>query len=173
MKKLISAITLIIALCVLPRSAYAQSTVDIKEWEVPWENSRPRDPFAESETSIWFVGQLTGYLARLDVETGDFKKIDLEEGSGPHNLIVDDSGIVWYAGNRTASIGRHDPKTTNIEKIAMPDAAAADPHTLVFDGKGHIWFTVQRGNFVGRLNMASRQIDLVSSKTERVATLWD
>ncbi len=167
MQHLILALILVCGIYASPLSAEAQSTVDIKEWEVPWEDSRPRDPFAENENSVWFVGQLTGYLARLDVETGDFTKIDLEEGSGPHNLIVSDLGIVWYAGNRTASIGRYDPKAADIEKIAMPDAAAVDPHTLVFDEKGHIWFTVQRGNFVGRLNMASRQIDLVSSKTDR------
>ncbi|MFQ5563666.1 MAG: lyase [Parvularculaceae bacterium] len=149
------------------RPAAETTTVDIKEWRVPWENARPRDPFAESASSVWFVGQRAGFLARLDVETGDMTKVQLEAGSGPHNLVVDADGYVWYAGNRKSLIGRYDPQSGALEKIPMPDSAARDPHTLVFDGDGNIWFTVQGGNFVGRLNMESRKVDLVASKTAR------
>lgn len=148
--------------------ARAQETVDIREWRVPYEQSRPRDPFAETEGSVWFVGQRAGYLARLDVESGAFKKVELKEGSGPHNLIVGSDGIVWYAGNRTALIGRYDPQTQEIEEIAMPDPAARDPHTLIFDeGEENIWFTVQGGNFMGRMNIESRKVDLIPSKSDR------
>lgn len=143
-------------------------TVDIREWEVPYEKSRPRDPFAITETSVWFVGQRAGYLAHLNVETGEFMKVELKEGSGPHNLIVGADGIVWYAGNRTTLIGRYDPETKTIEEIPMPDAAARDPHTLIFDeGEKNIWFTVQGGNFVGRMNLETRKVDLIPSQTER------
>ena len=107
--------------------------LDIREWQVPYEASRPRDPFAASETSVWFVGQRSGYLAHLDTTTGEFTKVDLKDGSGPHNLIVGSDGIVWYAGNRTRLIGRYDPASGEIEEIMMPDEAARDPHTLVFD----------------------------------------
>ena len=148
--------------------ATAQETVDIREWRVPYEQSRPRDPFAASETSVWFVGQRAGYLAHLNPETGAFRKIDLKEGSGPHNLIVGSDGIVWYAGNRTALIGRYDPETEKIEEIPMPDPAARDPHTLIFDaGEDNIWFTVQGGNFIGRMNIETRKVDLIPSQTER------
>ena len=148
--------------------ALAQETVDIREWEVPYENSRPRDPFAENANSIWFVGQRTGYIARLDADTGDFTKIVLKEGSFPHNLIVGSNGVVWYAGNRTRLIGRYDPATGETQEIPMPDAAARDPHTLVFDqAEENIWFTLQGANMMGRLNIASRKVDIIPSKTER------
>lgn len=151
-----------------PSRAAAQETVEIREWRVPYEQSRPRDPFAVNETSVWFVGQRAGYLAHLNPETGAFRKIDLKEGSGPHNLIVGSDGIVWYAGNRTTLIGRYDPETENIEEIPMPDPAARDPHTLIFDaGEENIWFTVQGGNFIGRMNIETRKVDLIPSKTER------
>jgi virginiamycin B lyase len=148
--------------------AMAQETIDIREWEVPYESSRPRDPFAESADSVWFVGQRAGYLAHLNVETGEFMKVDLKEGSGPHNLIVDTSGIVWYAGNRTALIGRYDPKTKEIEEIPMPDEAARDPHTLIMDEEEeHIYFTLQGSNMIGRLTIEDRKVDLVPSPVER------
>lgn len=148
--------------------AFAADPVDIKEWKVPYENSRPRDPFAQSASAVWFAGQAGGYLGYLDASSGVIVKYDLPEGEAPHNLIVGEDGIVWYAGNRTSVIGRFDPKTKEIEEIAMPDKAARDPHTLVFDkGENNIWFTVQRGNFIGRLNIETRKVDLIASKTER------
>ncbi|MEM8772856.1 MAG: lyase [Pseudomonadota bacterium] len=148
--------------------ASAGDMVEIEEWTVPYENSRPRDPFAHSPTSVWFVGQRTGYLANLNVETGDMLKIDLKEGSGPHNLIVGSDGVVWYAGNRTALIGRYDPVSDEIEEIPMPDPAARDPHTLIFDeAEENIWFTLQGANMMGRMNIETRKVDLIASQTER------
>ena len=118
--------------------------IDIREWEVPYEQSRPRDPYAESATSVWFVGQRTGYLAHLDAESGEFTQVELKDGSGPHNLIVGSDGIVWYAGNLNRLIGRYDPATKEFEEIMMPDKAARDPHTLIFDeNEENIWFTVR------------------------------
>jgi virginiamycin B lyase len=149
-------------------SALAVEDVDIREWEVPYKQSRPRDPFAESKTSVWFVGQRTGYLAHLDTKTGEFRQVELKSGSGPHNLIVGSDGIVWYAGNLNRLIGRYDPATDQIEEIMMPDEAARDPHTLIFDAnEENIWFTVQGGNMMGRLNIESRKVDLIRSQTGR------
>ncbi|HEY7408833.1 MAG TPA: hypothetical protein VH638_11260 [Gemmatimonadaceae bacterium] len=141
--------------------ALAQHTVEIREWDVPWADSRPRDPYVDAQGRVWFVGQTADYVAMLDPKTGQFSKYDLEKGAGPHNLIVDKSGIVWYAGNRAAHIGRLDPATKAIRKIAMPDAGARDPHTLVFDSKGDIWFTVQGGGYVGKLAVADGSVKLV------------
>ena len=98
-----------ISALVLGSPVFADS-VDVKEWKVPYEQSRPRDPFAESATSVWFVGQRTGYLAHLDAETGEFTQVKLKDGSGPHNLIVGSDGIVWYAGNLNGLIGRYDAR---------------------------------------------------------------
>jgi virginiamycin B lyase len=143
--------------------------VAIDEWPVPWEDSRPRDPHVAPDGDVWFVGQRGDYLARLDPETGDFTKHDLDPGTGPHNLIVDGDGKVWYAGNRAAHVGRLDPGTGKIEKFPMPDpeSGGRDPHTLIFDGRGHVWFTAQGGNSVGRLAMESGEVSLLDVPTAR------
>jgi virginiamycin B lyase len=152
----------------LASSFVLADSLDIKEWQVPYEHSVPRDPFAESATSVWFVGQSGGYLAKLHTDTGEFMRVPLKDGSGPHNLIVGSDGIVWYAGNLNRLIGRYDPDTKKIEEVVMPDEAARDPHTLIFDeGEKHIWFTVQGGNMIGRLNVKSRAVDLIRSRTAR------
>ncbi len=153
-------------IAVATNSRAAADGLDIREWKVPYKNSRPRDPFAESASSVWFVGQRSGYLGHLDAESGEFSQIELKGGSGPHNLIVGSDGIVWYAGNLNRLIGRYDPATKEIEEILMPDNAARDPHTLIFDAsEENIWFTVQGGNMMGRLNIETRKVDLIRSTT--------
>jgi virginiamycin B lyase len=147
-------------------AALTRSPVEIREWTVPWADSRPRDPYVDNRGRVWFVGQAADYVAMLDPTTGQFTRYDLEKGAGPHNLIVDSKGIVWYAGNRAAHIGRLDPATKEIRKIAMPDPAARDPHTLVFDSKGDIWFTVQGGGYVGKLTVATGNVQLVKIGSE-------
>lgn len=145
-----------------------RNAVKIDEWQVPHEKSRPRDPYAQSADSVWFVGQRSHYLSRLDVKNGTFETVDLPDDAGPHNLIVGSDGIVWYAGNLKGYIGRYDPKSGDFVKIPMPDKAARDPHTLIFDkGERHIWFTVQGGNFVGRLTVSDNTVALIPVPTDR------
>lgn len=150
-----------------PASAIEErNPVEIEEWEVPWEGTRPRDPFVAGPDAVWFVGQRGNYLAKFVPSTGAFARRDLDDRAGPHNLVVGRDGIVWYAGNLRGYIGRYDPASDEIEKIAMPDPAARDPHTLVFDrDRSHIWFTVQGGNFVGRLTVADRSVELIEVPT--------
>lgn len=138
-----------------------QQDPELQEWEVPYAESRPRDPFVGPDGRVYFVGQRSHYVAALNPETGEFQRWDLEDGTGPHNLIVQEDGTVWYAGNRATHIGKLDPATGNIEKFMMPNEAARDPHTLIWDADGDIWFTVQQGNFVGHFDPESGDTRLV------------
>lgn len=146
-------------------SGQALAQVPIKEWPVPYPDSRPRDPDVDSQNRVWFVGQTGNYLAYLEPRSGKFRRYELDDGALPHNLIVDRQDVVWYAGNGDAHIGKLDPETGKITKYPMPDPAARDPHTLIDDGKGNIWFTVQQGNFVGRLTKKSGKVDLIKVAT--------
>jgi len=141
-------------------------TVTIKEWDVPWKGTRPRDPSVAADGTIWFVGQQGHYVAQFDPATEKFKKYDLEDGAGPHNQIIDKKGYVWFAGNRVGYIGRLDPRTGEIKKYPMPDPTARDPHTLVLDDKDNIWFTAQQSNFVGKLETATGNVRLTKLPIE-------
>jgi virginiamycin B lyase len=136
-------------------------SIKIKEWTVPWEKTRPRDPYVAADGRVWFCGQAGNYIAVFDPRSGEFKRYELAERTNPHNLIIDREGFIWYAGNMNAHIGKLDPKTGAITRFPMPDSAARDPHTLTFDRDGNIWFTVQQGGFVGHLNTKSGKVDLV------------
>ena len=158
-------IVTLLALAV-PLGANAQQ-VEIQEWEVPYENSRPRDPYVAPDGKIWFVGQRTHYAAVFDPKTGEFKKYDLPAGAGPHNLVVDDEGTVWYTGNRVGNLGKLDPATGKIETFPMPDSAVRDPHTMTFGKNGQMFFTAQGGNHIGRFNPATGEVKLAKVQTPR------
>lgn len=152
-------------LAALAPPATAQEDTDPKltEWQVPWENTRPRDPFVAPDGKVWFVGQTGHYVGILDPSTGRYSRVDLPTGAGPHNLVVAPDGTPWYTGNLVGNIGRIDPETHEITTYPMPDERARDPHTLVFDSRGDMWFTVQGGNFVGKLWRETGQVRLVEA----------
>src|SRR5262245_14353016 len=61
--------------------------IAIKQWPVPTPGSRPHDPRAAHDGSIWYTGQLSGLLGRLDPSTGQAKEFALKTPhSGPHGL---------------------------------------------------------------------------------------
>ena len=137
-------------------------SVLIQEWKVPWDKTRPRDPSVDKQGRVWFVGQTGDYIGMLDPKTGQFKKYDLEKGTGPHNQILDADGNVWYSGNRVGHIGKLDPRTGQISKFQIPDPSIRDPHTLIFDKQGeNIWWTAQNSNAVGRFSPRTGKFDVI------------
>lgn len=164
-----STLTVILSISAIPFGltppAMLTAQVPVKEWPVPYADSRPRDPYVDGQNRVWFVGQKSNYIAYLDPKSGNFRRYELEEGALPHNLIVDQKGMVWYAGNGNGHIGKLDPANGKITKYPMPNPEARDPHTLIFDQKGDIWFTVQGGNFVGRLATGTGKVDLIEVAT--------
>jgi len=51
--------------------------VTIKEWPVATPGSRPHDPLAARDGSIWYSGQLANVLGHLDPATGQIKEYHL------------------------------------------------------------------------------------------------
>lgn len=162
MRRMLLFACLLLTLGAAPPSS---APVEIREWPVPWKDTRPRDPAVDAQGRVWFVGQLGDYIGRLDPASGKFDRFELEPGAGPHNLIVGPGGAIWFAGNRKGYIGRLDPASGKITRYPMPDAEAKDPHTLVMAPNGDIWFTVQASSYVGRLEPKSGAIRLVKVPT--------
>jgi virginiamycin B lyase len=126
---------------------------DPKEWEVPFgAETRPRDPYADAQGRVWFVGQNGNYIAYLDNKTGNFKRYEIDAGTNPHNLVVE-KGMVWFTGNRNNRIVKLDPATGKLTTYMIPDSTVRDPHTMIFDPKSGIaWFTAQGAGTVGRFD---------------------
>jgi virginiamycin B lyase len=140
--------------------ALAPAAPEVKEWTVPWEGTRPRDPFVDAKGRVWFVGQSGNYIAYLEPNSGRFERYDIEEGTHPHNLVVDGQGMVWYTGNQNGRLVRLDPESRKLTDYLMPDPAVRDPHTMILDQAGNAWFTAQGAGVVGRRDAASGKIRL-------------
>lgn len=139
----------------------------LREWTVPWEKTRPRDPALDQKGRVWFVGQEGNYVAYLEPEKGTFKRFTIDSGAFPHTVTIDARGDAWYAGNRNGTIVKIDAASGALTRYPMPDSSVRDPHTMVFDAKGVLWFTAQNSNAVGRLDPRSGKIDLVKIATPR------
>lgn len=142
------------------RTGAALARAEVKEWEVPYgARTRPRDPYADVQGRVWFVGQVGNYVAYLDSRSGEFKRYEIDPGTNPHNLVVE-KGMVWMTGNRNGKLVKLDPKTGAITSYQIPDSTVRDPHTMVFDEKGIAWFTAQNSNAIGRFDPATGQFRL-------------
>ena len=139
------------------------ASVSIKEWLVPTLGSRPHDPLAAPDGSIWWTGQFASVVGRLDPRTGAMKEYRLKTPeSGPHGLVADRAGHIWFTAISKGYIGRLDPATGDIREYPLTDPKARGPHTPIFDPAGMLWFTLQSG-MVGRLDPRSGQIRLAST----------
>jgi virginiamycin B lyase len=142
-------------------AAALQVKLVIKEWDVPTPDSHPHDPAVAPDGALWYTGQMSNTLGRLDPKTGRIQEFRLTTpDSGPHGLVADQNGDIWFTANFKGYIGKLDPRTGKITEYPIADKGADDPHTPVFDQKGMLWFTVQQGNAVGRLDPRNGMIIL-------------
>jgi virginiamycin B lyase len=141
------------------------TTVSIREWVVPSLGSRPHDPFAAADGSIWWTGQWANVLGRLEPKTGAMREYPLKTPeSGPHGLVADRTGNIWYTGIAKGHVGKLDPSTGEVTEYPLADANARGPHTPIFDQKGTLWFTLQSG-MVGRLVPETSEVKVAATPT--------
>jgi virginiamycin B lyase len=142
--------------------------IEVKEWQVPTPGSRPHDPLATRDGAIWYTGQMTSRLGRVDPKTGEAREYPLKTPlTGPHGLVEDKGGNIWFTGNHTGIIGKLDPRTGAVTEYKMPDPKAQDPHSLSFDPSGILWFTLQNSNMFGRLDPGTGEVRLRPAPTAR------
>ena len=142
--------------------------VTFREWALPTPGSRPHDPLASLDGTIWYTGQMANALGHIDPTTGRITEYHLDTPmSGPHGLVADRDGNIWFTANFAGYIGKLDPSTGKIAEYRLPSPAARDPHTPLFDQRGILWFTVQGANMIGRLDPKTAEVKLVTSLTPK------
>jgi virginiamycin B lyase len=138
----------------------------IQVWPVLTPASRPHDPLATRDGALWYTGQMSNMLGRIDPKTGHVREYPLKTAhSGPHGLVEDRDGNIWYTGNAAGLIGKLDTKTGAVTEYKLPDPTVKDPHTLIFDQSGILWFTVQQSNRVGRFDPKTAEFKLLTPPT--------
>jgi len=163
-----SAVALLALVAAPVAAAVAQENpLEPREWSVPWERTRPRDPIMDQSGKVWFVGQTGNYVAFLEPKSGEFKRYQIEDGTYPHNVVVDERGGVWFTGNRNGRIVSLDPATGELKNFLMPDSSVRDPHTMIWDKNGIAWFSAQQSQRIGRFDRKTGEIKLWRPSEER------
>jgi virginiamycin B lyase len=140
----------------------------IKQFPILRSGSRPHDPLATKDGFIWYTGQLSNQLGRVDPRTGVVKEYTLKSPrTGPHGLVEDRDGNIWFTGNHAALVGKLDPRTGNVTEYKMPDPKVRDPHSLSIAPNGMVWFTAQQSNTVGRVDPKTGEVKVVTMPTPR------
>ncbi|HUP71657.1 MAG TPA: hypothetical protein VM282_01280 [Acidimicrobiales bacterium] len=148
---------------VTPTSSAPSTTAPVAmgytRYPVP-AGSRPHDVAPAPDGTVWYTGQGSGELGRLDPATGAVERIALGTGSRPHGVIVGPDGAPWITDGGLNAIVRVDPTTKRIDRFNLPaNRANANLNTAVFDADDLLWFTGQSGVY-GRLDPATRRMDV-------------
>ena len=147
-----------------PRLVAGGERILFKEWRTPTPGARSRDPIQAADGGIWYAGQWSNQIGRIDPATGEIREYALPANAKPHTVTLDAKGNVWYTGNANATIGYLDPGSGKITELRMPDPQAKDPHSAVFDAEGILWFTMQLSNRVGRVDPVTGEVRTVAVK---------
>ena len=120
----------------------------------------PHDVAPAPDGTVWYTGQRTGVLGRLDPKTGTVERIPLGKDSAPHGVIIGPDGSAWVTDGGQNAIVRVDPISKEVKAWPLPPSrAGANLNTAAFDGEGRIWFTGQTGIY-GRLDPATGKMDV-------------
>src|SRR5439155_6672332 len=92
-----SPLVLLIYLIGCSVSLNASTNVLIREWVVPTPGTGPHDPAMSPDGALWYTGQQTNLLRRLDPATGEIRDYPLPtQASGPYGLVVDGDGHIRF-----------------------------------------------------------------------------
>ena len=116
----------------------------VREYPVP-AGSHPHDVAPASDGTVWYTGQHTGELGRLDPRTGQVRRVPLGAGSSPHGVIVGPDGAAWVTDSGLNAIVRVDAGTHQVRRFPLPTSRYANLNTATFDRRGTLWFTGQSG----------------------------
>jgi virginiamycin B lyase len=159
-------LTSLLILIASPITAQENTQPQIQEYSVPG-GSHPHDVAPAPDGTIWYTGQRTGVLGRLDPETGDLHEIPLGQGSAPHGVIVGPDNAAWVTDGGLNAIVRVDNDSEEVTVFPLPDGTRnANLNTAAFDGNGVLWFTGQNGIY-GRLDPVAGTVEVFNAPRGR------
>src|SRR5438094_6816361 len=128
MRSFISAAAVLAFNIVAPFYAQDHTTrtvqVTFDDWTVPTPNSFPHDPAFGPGNTLWYTGQASNKLGRVDMGSGQVREFDLPRGHGPPGLIAHRDGNIWYTEKTAGAIARHDRKTGQVSEYKLREHAA-------------------------------------------------
>jgi virginiamycin B lyase len=115
-------------------------TGEMKVWNAP----KGRGPYGISATAdgdIWYVSLAGGYLARVDLETGEPHIVEPREpGVGPRRVWPDSDGRLWVSEWNAGHVSVYDPKAGSWRAWPLP-GADAKCYSVYVDERDKVWLS--------------------------------
>jgi virginiamycin B lyase len=135
------------------------------EFAVP--SSHPHDVAPAPDGTVWYTGQRSGEMGRLDPATGETRVIQLPGSSSPHGVIVAADGAAWITDGGANAIVRIDGTTEAITSYPLPaNRPNTNLNTAAIDRNGVVWFTGQNGIY-GSLDPATGAMNVYDAPRGR------
>jgi virginiamycin B lyase len=139
---------------------------DVRTFPVP-AGSRPHDVAPAADGTVWYTGQGSGELGRLDPATGRTETVKLGNGSAPHGVIVGPDGNPWITDGGLNALVKVDAGTDEVARFPLPPGTPnVNLNTAVFAPDGVLWFTGQTG-WYGRLEPSSGRVQVFQAPNGR------
>ena len=127
-------IAIVILVWLLVMQSLSAGAAEVKYFPVQ-AGDHPHDVAPAPDGTVWYTGQFTGVLGRLDPKTGGVERIPLGKGSAPHGVIVGPDGAAWVTDGGQNAIVRVDPVSKE-EKIWPLPASRAGANLNTAAGHG-------------------------------------
>jgi virginiamycin B lyase len=135
-------------------------TLEIHEWVLPHEDSRPRRIAITPDDAVWYSDYSRGYLGRLDTKAG---KVTAEwpSPSGPQSQpygITAIANVIWYveSNSKPNMLVRFDPKTEKFQSWPIPGGGGV-VRNMVHTPDGNLWMTESGVNRIGFVDIKKGQ----------------
>ena len=83
-----------------PKLISGEASITFREWKVPTLGQRSRDPVQAPDGSIWWAGQWSNLIGRINPESGEVTEYTLPDGAKPHTVTSDQEGNIMVYGKR-------------------------------------------------------------------------
>src|SRR5207249_4661658 len=126
--------------------------VSFKEWGLPTKGSRPHDPWAAPDGSIWYTGMYANVIGRVDPKTGDIKIVTSPTPrSLPYGMVVSSKGLPFLVEFGAPKVASVDPATSAIKEYALPHEVSR-PRRIAITSDDVIWYSDYSRGYLGRLD---------------------
>jgi virginiamycin B lyase len=99
------------------------TTLEVREYVLPYADSRPRRLAITSDDTIWYSDYAPGAVGRFDHKTGEAREWSSPGGpdSGPYGIATLND-IVWYSesGTKPNTVVRFDLNTETFQTWPIP-----------------------------------------------------
>ena len=129
-------------------------TMELTEYALPDEGSRPRRLAISPQDIIWYVDYARGFLGRFDPETGEVKEWPTPGGSEarPYAMAMDDRARLWFveSGLEPNRLVGFDPESGEFFSVTEIESGGGTVRHMVFHEPSRaIWFGTDT-NTIGR-----------------------